>query len=116
LQNDIFFNIIIFLIFSGIVLLIIVKIKNYNTEKNIKKMDGMIKPFELNIKKDYEKMAAIEKLQDGDILSKTVYDTDNEPMFSSGIVITEKIKERLFENRIPFVWIKNKKFKGFEKK
>jgi len=94
-------------------LLIIIKIKNRNTIKKICELESKIKPFEIKIDKNAEKLKPSELLEEGDILSRDIRDKLNFPMFSKGMVVTNEIKKRIIDNNIGVVWVRIGKFKGF---
>ncbi|HON57846.1 MAG TPA: hypothetical protein PLJ38_12595 [bacterium] len=97
----------------SLIALIFIKIKNKKTEKKILELKNKIKPFEIKIDRDAEKMVAAEKLEEGDIFSRDIYDEHKFKIFYKNMVVTNEIKEELLNKNIGFVLIKTRKFKGF---
>jgi len=114
--SDNSFEIIMYsLLTISILALIIIKIKNKITMDNIEDLKSKIKPFEIKIDKDSEKMVPVDKLVEGNILSRNIYDHNNFPIFFKDMVVTEEIKQRLRDEKIGVVWVKLSLFKGFKK-
>ena len=97
----------------SLLILIILKIKNRNTAKSIEDLGRQIKPFEIKIDRDAEKMKPADIIEEGDVLSRDIRDENNLTLFHKNMVITAEVKSRIIESQIGFVWVKMKKFKGF---
>jgi len=115
LEDDFYFIILSVICGISIISLIVLKIKNRATLKNIEELQNKIKPFEIKIDKNAEKLKPAEMLEEGDVLSKDIKDKNNFPLYSSGMVVTEEVKQKIVENNIGFIWVKIHKFKGFTK-
>ncbi|HPG31036.1 MAG TPA: hypothetical protein PKY81_13195 [bacterium] len=114
LEDDFYFIILSVICALSALSLIIIKVKNWLTAKNIKVLNQKIKPFEIKIDKNAEKLKPAEMLEEGDVLTRDIKDKNNFPLYSSGMVVTEEVKKNIIYNNIGFIWVKIHKFKGFE--
>ncbi len=102
------------ILLASLAALILMKWKNRTTEKKIKELKNSIKPFEIKIDKNAEKMIAVDKLEEGDIFSRDIFDEHKFKLYYKNMVVTIEMRTELINKNIGFVWIKTRKFKGFE--